>query len=86
MKQFMKESESEKDETAWPKLRARLRLERAAIDAVKAHADMPRHGKPSTMIDEEKVVVFKSTDKIIRRSDSTSNAAKSHFLTPSSKC
>jgi hypothetical protein len=48
-------------------LRERLRVDRAAIDAVKAHADLPRHGKPSTIQDAERVLVFKITDEIVRR-------------------
>jgi hypothetical protein len=67
MMQFMKESEGEDEKKAWPRLRERLRVERAAIDAVKAHADLPRHGKPSTMLDADRVVIFKITDEIVRR-------------------
>jgi hypothetical protein len=67
MMQFMKSDESENDGVSWPKLRTALRLERAVIDEVKAHADMPRHGRPSSMTDSERVAVFKITDEIIRR-------------------
>ena len=67
MMQFVKSGADENDSTSWPKLRTELRWERAAIDAVKTHADMPRHGKPSGMTDSERVIVFQITDEIVRR-------------------
>jgi hypothetical protein len=67
MMQFMKVDEAENEAVAWSNLRAALRLERATIDEVKTHADMPRHGKPTGMTDAERVTVFKIADEIIRR-------------------
>jgi hypothetical protein len=45
MMQSMKDIENDKDEAAWTRLRDRLRVKRTPIDVVKAHADLPRHGK-----------------------------------------
>ncbi|MGY8664066.1 hypothetical protein Q3C01_17095 [Bradyrhizobium sp. UFLA05-109] len=67
MMQFVKDTDDENDKVAWPKLRERLRVSREAIDAVKAHADLPRHGKPSAMTDSERVLVFKIADEMTRR-------------------
>jgi hypothetical protein len=67
MMQSMKENEKDDDGVAWLRLRANLRIDRAAVDAVKTHADMPRHGKPSGMTDADRVKVFKISDEIIRR-------------------
>ncbi len=67
MMQSMKIREDEDDAKAWPRLRERLRIERSAIDLVKAHSDFPRHGKPSSISDEERAKIFAVTDEIIRR-------------------
>ena len=67
MMQSMKSSPSDDDKTAWEKLRETLQIDRNVIDSVKQHADLPRHGKPSTITDEERVKVFQATDMIIER-------------------
>jgi hypothetical protein len=67
MMQSMKENDDEKDGTAWERLRERLRIDRSAIEAVKAHADFPRHGRPSQISDAQRSSVFELTDEMIRR-------------------
>lgn len=67
MMQSMKEKADEKDALAWERLREILRIDRSAIDAVKAHADFPRHGRPSQITDAERGRVFELTDEMIRR-------------------
>jgi hypothetical protein len=67
MMQSMKDSDQVKDGIAWDFLRSHLNVTREAIDEVKAHADLPRHGKPSGMTDAERVTVFRITDEILRR-------------------
>ena len=67
MMQSMKEKDDEKDAVAWEQLRERLQIDRSAIDAVKAHADFPRHGRPSQISDAQRARVFDLTDEMIRR-------------------
>jgi hypothetical protein len=67
MMQSMKASADDADAPAWQLLRERLRVDRSAIDAVKQHADFPRHGKLSGMRDAERARVFELTDEIIER-------------------
>jgi hypothetical protein len=67
MMQSMKTSADGADAPAWQLLRERLRVDRSAIDAVKKHADYPRHGKLSGMTDAERAQVFELTDEIIER-------------------
>jgi hypothetical protein len=67
MMQSMKSGPNDTDEAAWEKLRETLKIERDIIDSVKQHADLPRHGKPSVITDEERARVFQATDKIIER-------------------
>jgi hypothetical protein len=55
------------DDLAWDLLRERLRIDRSAIDEVKKHADLPRHGKTSSISDAERAKVFELTDEIIKR-------------------
>lgn len=67
MMQSVKVQPNEKDDTAWRRLRELLRVERAVIDEIKAHADFPRHGRPSSISDQERAKIFERTDEIIRR-------------------
>jgi len=67
MMQSMKVSGEEKDATAWERFREHLRVDRSAIDAIKAHADMPRHGRPSQISDAQRALVFTLTDDMISR-------------------
>jgi hypothetical protein len=67
MMQSMKADREDADGPAWEQLRERLRIDRSAIDEVKKHADLPRHGKPSSMSDPERAKVFGLTDEIIER-------------------
>jgi hypothetical protein len=67
MMQSMKEREDEGDAPAWKTLRSRLNIDRSAIDAVKTHADDPRHGKASSITDSQRANVFRLTDELIRR-------------------
>jgi len=68
MMQSMKADPTDKDDDpAWAELRRRLQIDRSAIDAIKAHADYPRHGKVSSISDADRAMVFRLTDKIIAR-------------------
>jgi hypothetical protein len=67
MMQSMKVAPQEEDGPAWGRLRQTLCIDRSAIDDIKQHADFPRHGKPTTITDAERTIVFELTDKIIER-------------------
>jgi hypothetical protein len=67
MMQSMRTSPDEKDSSAWEQLRNILRIDRSAIDEVKRHADLPRHGRPSAIADAERAKVLMLTDEIIKR-------------------
>jgi hypothetical protein len=67
MMQSIRTSDTEKEATAWDRLRQHLSLDRAAIDFVKDRADLPRHGRPSSILDTDRAMVFKITDEIVRR-------------------
>jgi hypothetical protein len=67
MMQSMEATAADKDSLAWDALRRVLQIDRSAIDAIKAHADFPRHGKVSSISDADRANVFRLTDKIIRR-------------------
>jgi hypothetical protein len=68
MMQGMKADPNDKDDAwAWGELRQRLQIDRSAIDAIKAHADYPRHGKLSWITDADRANLFRATDKIIFR-------------------
>jgi hypothetical protein len=67
MMQSMKTAEIDKDKQAWERLNQVLCLNRSASETIKRHADFPRHGKPSSMTDDERATVFELTDEIIRR-------------------
>jgi hypothetical protein len=67
MMQSMKSDPSEADGVAWQRLRETLKIDRDAIDTVKQHADLPRHGRPSAITDEQRAEVFRVTDTIIDR-------------------
>jgi hypothetical protein len=65
MMQSIKAGDSEK--AAWDRLRQHLCIDRGAIDRVKNHADLPRHGRPSSISDSDRAKVFEITDEIVRR-------------------
>ena len=68
MMQSMKMSQDDKDDgPAWNQLRTRLQVDRSAIDAIKMHADYPRHGKPQSIGDADRIKVFRLTDEIVRQ-------------------
>ncbi len=51
----------------WERLRNFLHIDRTALNAIKAHANDPRHGRVSQITDAERAKVFTLTDDIIRR-------------------
>jgi hypothetical protein len=63
----MKATAADKDSLAWDALRRVLRIDRSAIDAIKAQADFPRHGKVSSISDADRANIFRLTDEIINR-------------------
>ncbi len=68
MMQSMKmQPEENEKKVSWPRLRGILRIDRSALDEIKQHADLPRHGMPSAITDAERAKVFQLTDEIIRR-------------------
>jgi hypothetical protein len=67
MMQFMKTSQDNKDGSAWELLRTRLRVDRSAINAIKEHADYPRHGKDQSISVADREKVFRLMDEIVRR-------------------
>lgn len=67
MMQSVKTSDTEKDGSAWDRFRQYLCVDRGAIDFVKDHADLPRHGRPSSISDADRAKVFEITDEIVRR-------------------
>jgi len=67
MMQSMKKAPDDVDAPAWQLLRERLCVDRSAIDEIKKHADLPRHGKPSNISDAERSKVFVLTDEIMKR-------------------
>jgi hypothetical protein len=67
MMQSMKTDASDPDGPAWEILRNRLQIHRSAIEAIKSHADYPRHGRIASVTNDERVKIFRITDEIIRR-------------------
>src|SRR5579859_2398642 len=67
MMQSMKDDAIKTDKQAWEQLNSVLQLERSASEKIKSHADFPRHGKPSSMTDQDRAEVFKLTDEIVYR-------------------
>lgn len=67
MMQSMKAAPQENDGPAWDRLRGTLCIDRSALDEIKEHADLPRHGKPSVITDAERARVFELADQIIER-------------------
>ena len=68
MMQSMKLDSSENESAiSWPRFRDALHIDLKALAYVKSHADFPRHGKPSSITDEERAKVFEITDEIIKR-------------------
>jgi hypothetical protein len=56
-----------KDAPYWRKLKSELRIDSSTLWYLKSHADLPRHGKPNSITDEERQTVFELTHKIINR-------------------
>jgi hypothetical protein len=67
MMQSMKNEIIKTDKQGWEQLNSALRVDRSASEKIKKHADFPRHGKASSMSDQDRVEVFKLTDEIIYR-------------------
>jgi hypothetical protein len=67
MMQSMKTGALAKDKAAWEQLNRVLSLDRSASEKIKKQADLPRHGKESSMSDQDRAEVFQLTDEIIRR-------------------
>jgi hypothetical protein len=65
--QSVRTDDKEKESVAWDRMRQHLRIDRAAIDMIKKHADFPRHGRPSSISDSDRAAVFKVADEIVRR-------------------
>lgn len=55
------------DPRAWEEMRTALRVERSAIDRIQRHASWARHGRTGVVTDADRVMLFRSTSKIIRR-------------------
>jgi hypothetical protein len=56
--QSMKNDTTKTDKQAWVRLNEMLLLDRSAFEKIKAHADHPRHGKPSSITDPERAEYF----------------------------
>lgn len=67
MMQSMKGSDEESESAAWQTLREALLVDRAVIDEIKKHADAPRHGRPASILDEDRAKVFTYTDLVVDR-------------------
>ena len=67
MMQTMKEISTEDNNRAWGKFRSNLNIDRNCLDAIKNHADPPRHGKLHAMTDSQRAYVFKKTQVIVLR-------------------
>lgn len=67
MMQSIKTDQTKNDKQAWERLNQTLSLDRSVSEKIKAHADMPRHGKPYSMTDNDRSTVLLMTDEIIRR-------------------
>lgn len=65
--QAMKSETVSDDKAGWTALNNALRLDKSAAMFVKKYADYPRHGKPWSMTDADRVNVFEITDEIIYR-------------------
>jgi hypothetical protein len=59
-------AENEEEKHVWPRLRQALRLEQNALMYIKSHSDFPRHGRPSSISDEQRAKVFALTDEVVR--------------------
>ena len=67
MMQSIRTSDTEREATAWDRLRQLLHLDRGAIELIKDHADRPRHGRPSSISNADRAKLFEITDEIVRR-------------------
>jgi hypothetical protein len=67
MMQSMKNEQITSDKQAWIQLNNSLSLDRSVSEKIKSHADFPRHGKPSSMTDQDRAVVFLLSDEVIHR-------------------
>jgi hypothetical protein len=53
--------------THWRQFRDTLNVAQSALNYVKQHSDLPRHGRLSAITDEQRAQVFSITDEVIRR-------------------
>jgi hypothetical protein len=67
MMQSMKNEQITSDKQAWIQLNNSLSLDRSVSEKIKSHADFPRHGKPSSMTDQDRADVFLLADEVIHR-------------------
>jgi hypothetical protein len=67
MMQTMKELPTEKNDQTWEKFRNNLNVDRTCLDAIKRHADAPRHGKLHAMTDSDRAYCFERMQVIVLR-------------------
>jgi hypothetical protein len=65
--QSFKNKPNDSDGRAWVTMRTDLRIDRAAIDRVKAHADWARHGRGGVVTDQNRLDLFQTTREVISR-------------------
>ena len=79
--QSTKNPEVKGDKKAWECLNHNLSIDRTVSEKIKGHADMPRHGHPYSMSDDDRCEVFRLTDETIRRSPRIHSAGFRTFAT-----
>jgi hypothetical protein len=67
MMQSMKTAQVKTDKQAWEQLNHVLSLDRSASEWIKQHADFPRHGKPSSITEADRLKILDLTDEIVHR-------------------
>ena len=67
MQSMKMDQASRNDVAGWEALRMQLQISRPAIDAIKAHAAEPRHGKNNVISGYNRGVALRLTDEIITR-------------------
>jgi hypothetical protein len=67
MMQSLKAHPDDDDKPTWERLNGLLQIDESASKAVKAHANYPKHGKRFAITDQDRAMVFRITDEIIRR-------------------
>ena len=65
--QAFKNASTTTDGEAWVAMRSALRVDEKAVRRVKVHADWARHGRPGSLTDETRVMLFHTTRSIIHR-------------------